>query len=118
MNNHEFSYVLGFFVTAINLIALCCTVFVVCRQFAKAIRIKAKISLNFHFTLLAIAFAFSFGNGLALARFLQSWILDQKSISIYLALNGFADRIFMCIGAIGLLVLSLLRIPFFINSDD
>lgn len=118
MNSNDFNYMLGFFITGVNVISIFCTLFVVCRQFVKAIQIKAKISLNFHFTLLLIAFAFSFGNGLALARFLQAWIVDRHTTSIYLALNGFADRIFMCIGSIGLLILSLLRIPFFINSDD
>jgi hypothetical protein len=118
MNKHELSYVLGFFVTGVNLIAVFCTGFVVCSEFAKSIRIRSKISLNFHFTLLVMSFAFSFGNGLALARFIQNWIIDEHMTSVYLALNGFADRIFMCIGSIMLLVLSLLRIPFFINSDE
>jgi hypothetical protein len=118
MNKPEFSFVLGFFISLVNLVALTCTSIVVIRQFKKVITIgENRHLINFHFVLMLTAFAFSFANGLALHRFFEAWIINKSFSTIYLALNGFSDRIFMCIASIGLLIISLLRVPFFIQDD-
>lgn len=118
MNKPEFAFSLGFLITIINMISLSCCVFVVARQFNKVIKLRGDfITVNFHFVLLLIAFAFGFGNGLATARFFQAWMIEKHVSTLYLQLNGFSDRIFMCITSIGLLVLSLLKVPFLIEDD-
>jgi uncharacterized membrane protein YidH (DUF202 family) len=119
MNKHDFSFVLGFFITLVNIISLFCSTLTAIRQFKKATRANSKlIAMNFHFCLLITSMAMSSANVLALHRFYNSLIVLKHFSTEYMLLNGFADRIFMCIASVGLLILSLLKVPFFFRSDD
>lgn len=119
MNKQEFGLVVGVFITIINCIALFCSSFTCIRQFKKAIRNHTKITaVNFHFSLLVTSMALTGANILALHRFFEAWVIDKIFSSFYFILNGFADRIFMCIVSIGLLIISLLKVPFFFKGND
>lgn len=118
MNNIDLVFVFGFIVTLVNLINLFCNVFTCVRQFRKATNaISQTAIINYHFLLLIIAMALLCANTLSLHRFYEAWVVNKKFSSIYLVMNGFADRIFMCIASVGLLLISLLKVPFFFKRD-
>lgn len=119
MNKPEFSFVFGYFVTFINIVALSSTGITVARQFIKVIRVSEKNQtlVNFHFAIMITAFCMSFSNGLALDRFYQAWVIQKSYSTSYLILNGFSDRIFMSLASVGLLIISLLKVPFFFGGN-